>query len=184
MTTVLPAAWMTDEEARAQFVALALSVEGLGAAAATRVAYLDLLACSPDETPAMREAMAEMSSCALTIRGLWWRASCRHAILAAPYVVGHAVSDLITIAHDYGALRPRTYAPRPGDVVYIDNPGHVLTVIAVDGATVTSIDGGQRDAAHLECITRRTRTLAGTTLGGRPIVSVVDCVALAQSESW
>lgn len=170
---------LTEDGIRQGFVTRALAVEGLNASPARLADYLALLACSPRETAPMRTAMATMSSCALAVRGLWARAGVDDPILTYPYVIEHAVSDVFAIASKAGALRPRSYAPLEGDVVILDAPVHVLTVVARDVAMVASIDGGQMIGGY-EGILRRARSLLGTTLGGRPILHVVDCLALAQ----
>lgn len=170
---------------RDQFVALALSVEGLGAAPATLQAYCDLLATSLEDfgDPRARSEEAVMSGCALVVRGLWWRAGVRHKILIAPYRIEHAVEDVIQIARDYGALHGPERIPQRGDVVVITNPVHMITSIALTGSTLTSIDGGQRDGSNLECIRRRDRQMSSTRLDGRPIAWVIDCTAIARAES-
>ena len=181
-----------EAETRQQFVDLALSVVGLGAVPATLEAYLDLLATSTADraSPAMCRALAAMSSCGLTARGLWLRAGIVAPALMAPYRIGYAIVDVIEIARAAGALHGADRMPARGDVVILTSPEHVLTVVDVlgGGSVVQSVDGGERDAAGLECITRRERGyvvgLHGASLGNRPIEHVIDCVALAQTERW
>ena len=79
-------------------------------------AYVELLMPASIETPANRAAarlaapysagghtIRPWSSCALFARALWRLAGSAHPILAAPYRVGHAVSDVIEIARDRAA---------------------------------------------------------------------------------
>lgn len=180
---------MTPGEARAQFVALALAVEGLSDAPATRERYRDaIIPCPSDrDSPVMAAAMGAMSSCGLTARGLMWRAGVRHPLLSSPYRVQMAIVDVEQIAEDCKALRPPSYSFGLGDILIVEAPEHVLTVVERVANRVTSIDGGQRDKAGYEAILRRERTYYTTgspRLDGRPIRHVVDCVALANAEGW
>lgn len=176
--------YATDEQAiRYGHVERALAVVGLGAA--DRSPYLDLIApCAADRADAtICRDLASMSGCALVVRGLWARAGIRAARLLDPYRVGRAVADVVAVADAAGALRPPSTAPRPGDVVIIGTPEHVLTVVSVRGQTIISVDGGQRDSLGKQIIMRRDRLLQGSYLGGRPILHVIDCVALSQAWS-
>lgn len=161
---------------RDQIVALALSFDGL---AAPSPAYVELLMPAAVETPANRAAarlpapvrlrggamLRPWSSCGLFARAVWRLAGCAHPILARPYRVGHAVSDVIEIARDAGAWHEpdEPLEPGPGDVVVVGDPGHehVLVVASVaprfgeGSADVESIDGGQ--GLHGCGIARRTR---------------------------
>jgi len=125
------------------------------------------------ETPTMAQAMARMSCCALVVRGLWRAWGVQHEILDRPYVIGHAVSDLATIARSYGALYA-SRVPQPGDAVIVgggsDGGGveHAYTVLSAEPdlydehvMSVTSIDGGQRTASGLQTICKMDRTLGG-----------------------
>lgn len=160
---------------RDSFVALALSFDGL---AAPHPRYVELLMPAAIETPANRAAarlaapysasghvVRPWSSCALFARALWRLAGSAHPILATPYRVGHAVSDVIEVATDAGAWHEpdEPVQPDAGDVVLVGDPGHehVLVVTSVaprfgeGSADVESIDGGQ--GPYSCAIARRTR---------------------------
>lgn len=152
-----------DEQGlRLALVRLAQDVVGLGGAPEQLAAYLDTIAPNADDRAdvATCRALASMSGCALTVRGLWHRAGCTHPILAARYRIGRAVSDVVQVGADARALRSPTTPPEPGDVVIVQGPEHVLTVTSrVDLAitTVHSIDGGQRDQLGRQVILDRAR---------------------------
>ena len=176
--------YAADEQAiRYGHVERALAVVGLGAA--DRAPYLDLIAPCPSDRADVTicRDLASMSGCALTVRGLWVRAGIKASRLLEPYRVGRAVADVVAVADAAGALRPPSHEPRPGDVVIIGNPEHVLTVVSVRGPTIVSVDGGQRDSLGKQTITRKDRLLQGAYLGGRPILHVIDCVELSQAWS-
>lgn len=161
---------------RDQIVALALSFDGLRA---PDPRYVELLMPAAIETDANRAAarlsapvrlqsgatLRPWSSCGLFARSLWRLAGCAHPILAAPYRIGRAVSDVIEIARDAGAWHEpdEPVEPEAGDVVIVGDPGHehVLVVTSVTprfgegAADATSIDGGQ--GAYGCAIARRTR---------------------------
>ncbi len=131
-------------------------------------AYLDLI--GPDEDEATRVGMLTMSSCALTVRGLWRRIGIVHSRLDAPYVNQMAVVDVLTIAKEAGAWHPlRTgeeWAPQRGDVIHVYAPEHVATLVEVEvdprgGWLCESIDGGQ--GMHGANIARVKRRIIGTT---------------------
>lgn len=175
--------YAADEQAiRYGHVERALAVVGLGAS--DRAPYLDLIAPCPSDRADVTicRDLASMSGCALVVRGLWVRAGIKAARLLEPYRVGRAVADVVAVADAAGALRPPSHAPRPGDVVIIGQPEHVLTVVSVRGPTIVSVDGGQRDALGKQAIARKERLLQGAYLGGRPILHVIDCVEL--SRAW
>ncbi len=140
--------------------------------------FLDLVA-GDIETPATRSAMLGMSSCALTVRGLWRRLGLSHHILLSPYEIGAAVRDVIRIAKDLDAWRePRLgwddhanglLQPKPGDsaVVWSRDNGtdaHVFTIVDLEELPgmlrIESVDGGQRTADGVRCIATRRRTWA------------------------
>ena len=161
---------------RDQIVALALSFDGL---AAPHPRYVELLMPAAIETDANRAAarlsapvrlqsgavLRPWSSCALLVRAVWRLAGCAHPILAAPYRIGRAVSDVIEIARDAGAWHEpdEPLEPGPGDVVIVGDPGHEHVLIATSvvprfgegSADVESIDGGQ--GPYGCAIARRTR---------------------------
>lgn len=159
---------------RAEMRRHALAVEGLGAHH-RRDEYLQLL--GPDESPEMREAMAGMSSCALTVRGLWRRLCIVHPRLHAPYQNAQAVVDVLEIAREAGAWHPlaRTseWVPTPGDVVHVYPPEHVGILVEVtpcppfahelEAFLAERVDGGQgpRGAAIARVHARIARTSSG-----------------------
>jgi hypothetical protein len=75
-----------------------------------------------------------------------------------------------------------TRDPRPRDIVIVNNPIHVFTVVSVDGLRIDSVDGGQRTANGLETITSRSRYLHQGALDGRPIMYVIDGQLIV--DSW
>lgn len=152
---------------RDDFVALARELEGLGAAPETKAAYLDLIA--PVETHGMREAMSSLSGCGLVTRGLWRRCGIVHPRLESPYVIGHAMSDLLSIAAEArAATAGLSRWPEPGDAVIVGGgpdgggPEHVFTVLEVDDADndITALDGGQRDAQGHQVVRVRHHVIA------------------------
>lgn len=166
------------------FVANALAVDGLSAGPYSKSRYLDLLCTNAEDRadPKVCAGMLVASSCALVVRGLWLRAGVRHPVLLNRYRIGDAVTDIVEIAKDADALLGADAVIGLGDVVIIDGPEHVLTVVKVDGEIVGSIDGGQRNGA-VEAIAYRDRVYSekSGSLGGRVIKFVVDAMALAQA---
>lgn len=181
---VQPATAFDEQSTRWAMVERALAVVGLGAAAPAP--YLDLIApCRSDRAnEALCSGLLQMSGCALVVRGLWVRAGILPPVLTQPYRVGRAVADVVQVAREAGALRHATEALKPGHVVIVSGPEHVLTVTQLVPAgartLVRSVDGGQRDAAGRQQVQWRERMLEGASLGGRPILHVVDAVALAR----
>ena len=152
-------------------VAFAHSLAGLTADPARpecRTRYLDVIARG--ETFERAADMATLSGCALTMRGVL-REFITHPFLDSPYVTGHAMSDLVQIAHEAGAVRPRL-DPQLGDVVIIGGgtdgggPEHTFMVTSINvdpdprtpaeaREVLTVIEGGQRDAGRFACIIQR-----------------------------
>ena len=131
--------------------------------------------------------MANMSGCALVVRGLWRLAGFDDARLRAPYHVGSAVELLMAMAREAGALVTLEAGaePTPGDVFLLTTPQeHVATFQrAIDlpsGRWWCSVDGGQRDVGGGELVTNVQRRRNGNTLGGRTLGAAIDldCVAL------
>lgn len=168
-----------EQAARYGHVERAQAVVGLGAH--DLPPYLDLIAPNAVDRANERTCrdLASMSGCALVVRGLWVRGGIRAPKLIAPYKVGRAVADVVAVATEAGALRAPVEPLRPGCVVVVGGPEHVLTVTSIQGSTVVSVDGGQRDEQGRQVIRERRRELQGTTLGGRPILHVVDPLALS-----
>lgn len=177
---------------RMRVAALACSVDGIGATV-ERERYLDLLAGSV-ESPRMRLDMARMSSCALVVRGLWRLLGCTHPILARPYRIGRAMSDVVEIAQAAKAWRTPLAGDTPGvgDAVIVGvNPRlHVYVITSgstIDGAIwhLESIDGGQGPGGtQIRARQRRMayegKVLYDTLADGtwRPVYGWADCVAL------
>jgi hypothetical protein len=173
--------------AREYLVDLALAAGGLSAAPATFDDYTDLLATSDaDKTPERRRYLASASSCALTVRGLWFRAGVRHPRLLAPYRIGFAIGDLVEIAEEAKALRGLDYVIDRADALIIGegNNLHALLVTAhaVEAGEIWSIDGGQH-AGVFEAIAAKERhevdQVRGRLLGGRGVPYVIDFGAIA-----
>jgi hypothetical protein len=144
---------------RPELVAFAAALDGIGAnPARDRARYLDLIA--PNETPERAAEMAGMWGCALVARGIL-RAFITHPIFAAPYRDRRAMSDLVDIARDAGALHPPSRVPEPGDFVIVGGgedgggPEHVYMALP-DG---DGVDGGQRDDAGYQVIRIRKHEL-------------------------
>lgn len=186
---------MTPEEIRKYVVLTASALDGLRADSQQ---FLDLIA--PGEEPAQARAMATMSSCGLTVAGIWREAGLRDSRLAPPYKIGTGISRLVSIAKEFDAWIPfRTdLLPMPGDMVLIgDNKQggaeHVYTVIdLVEGTQYlfNTIDGGQVES-KLQCIKAKKHRWTGnkdkgfaasdpgsSTVGGRVIVGICDVTRL------
>lgn len=172
---------------RDYLVDLALAAGGLSAAPDKFDDYLDILATCPADraNPARCRELAAMSSCALTIRGLWRRANVLHPVLLAPYRNGRAISDLVEIASEADALRGIDYEITRGDALIIGegNNLHALLVTAhaVEAGEVWSIDGGQHEGRFEAIEAKERHEIDGArtrSLGGRPIVYVIDADAL------
>lgn len=170
-------------DARRRLVDLARSLDGVGARSG-RDFYLDMIASG--ETQIRSAGMARMSGCALVVRGLWRTAGVRHRVLERPYRTGMAVADLMTIAHEAGAIRPPEMRPAPADVVLVGAPDreHVYTVLRVlaegwptPGATwLEALDGGQRDERRAQACRVIEHEIGGAPPhdAGRPVRCVVD----------
>lgn len=175
---------------RERLAALAVSFEGVSVSS-ERERYLELVAPADVEPAATRNGFAhpKVSGCALVVRGLWRLAGLDHAVLVAPYRIGHAIVDVVTMAREARAWSVGTARlPELGDVVLVGTGGreHVYTVVRCsDGEAFESIDGGQLDGSGQQCIKRRRRTWVDgddvTTDEGRsirPVVGVVDVAKL------
>lgn len=152
---------------RDEIVALAESYAGCGVGG-DRERYLDLVGRTED--PTLRASMANMSGCALVVRGLWRELGLVDYRLEQPYVIGNAVADVMNIGREAGALRKLPCLPMAGDVVIVgggmDGGGfeHVYTVISADAefgadgaAIVHSVDGGAKDALGRQLIRANVR---------------------------
>lgn len=177
---------------RDAIVSRALAMRNIGAAPATRDAYLALIA--PGETPNMQDSMAKMSGCGLTIGGFWRDVGIQHPSLDPPYKIGTAVSRLVELGKKMGGWVPyqKGALPSPGDMVLVgDNAGggieHVYTVIdAPSESAIVSVDGGQVDSEGFQVIREKNRdwssgkdtsqlaTEPGWSAGPRKIIGWVD----------
>jgi len=133
---------VTGAEARTRMVDLATNAIGAGAARARRQEYLDLIA--PGETARAADDMALMSGCGLVVRGLWRALGLVDPRLEAPYVVGSVITTIRNMADEAGAwAAPPDCAYEDGDVMMLDAPVHVATLVRCDvSGVVYSIDGG------------------------------------------
>lgn len=147
-------------EARRRKAAVAIAEACAGLSFATDpTRYTSLL--FPFDEPSKARAMAKtMSSCALFALAVLRLMGVEHPALSAPYAsrLGKAVSDVLAVAADLGALRkPGPDAmPAAGDPVLIGQNGaprawvrgtgageHVLVTTGIDGDIIDSVDGGQ-----------------------------------------
>lgn len=129
--------------------------------------------------PVRRGQLGAMSSCALLVRATWAACGVRHPILEAPYRTGRAMSDVVQIGREAGALLPLTARPRPGDAVVVTGGEHALTVTAWEGDTLHSIDGGQGPGGR--AILSRDRPWRPGWVGDRRIIAIVDADLLAHA---
>ncbi len=179
---------------REDIVAFSRALAGLSADPAdelTRRVYLDTIA--PRETPARAAEMAQMSGCALTCRAIL-RRFIRHPILEKPYRDRRAVSDLLQIAKDAGALLPLHEVAR-GDMFIVGGaesdggPEHAWTALSVvanpypdGGLLLDGLDGGQRNAGGHQLIEVRAHELRDgwniTATYRRRVRYVIDVMAI------
>jgi hypothetical protein len=180
---------------RQAFVDAAVAVVGLGANprhVENRTLYVRLIASG--EPTAKTRDMIRMSGCALTVAGIWRTAGVVHTKLEPPYIIGTAVSRLISVARQADAWIPynEELRPSPGDVVLVgDNKlggsEHVFTVVESEGSNLESVDGGQLDLEGYQVIKRKKRlwkgqvdaSYSGNMLSkGRKIIGWIDCTRL------
>jgi hypothetical protein len=125
-----------------------------------------------------------MSGCALTVAGIWRNAGVKHPILDNPYVIGTAVSRLITIAKESDAWVPYSSGvfPKAGDAVLIgDNAEggyeHMYTITKVnDLGDYSTVDGGQPG------VLAKTHTWNGRKDGSRVVQGFIDITKLPYKE--
>lgn len=181
---------MTDDEARAQMVAIALSYEGCSAALATRARYTGLLCTAPADytDPTARTEASQQSGCARTVLGFWSDAGVASPLLQNRYVRGLAVVDVQMVARAASAWMQGRTVIDAGNAAVIDGPAgpHVLTPLKAPDADgyFATIEGGARDSLGFECIARKRRHLTPGRVDGYPIIGVVDWPALARCEAW
>ncbi len=195
---------MTPEETREWAVQHAEAVVGLGANPtdeAKRTAYLELIA--PGETPSVQSQMATMSGCGLVVAGIWRAMGFSHEEIDPTYKIGKAISRLMSVALQLGCWKGYASGrlPGPGDMVLVGGAAggveHVYTVLTctvdADGAIrLTSVDGGQRDAANQQVILAKQRIWksgrdyptsasdpGGNTSAGRGINGWIEITGLA-----
>jgi hypothetical protein len=152
---------------RPAITAYARTLAGLSAAPScpsARATYRDLIA--PGETGQRADEMERMSGCALVARAVL-RRFIVHPLLSRPYRTGDAMSDLVAIGRDAGALRASGSLPQAGDLVIVgggtDGGGteHAWTCLGTEWSgyeprvLVSGLDGGQRDGGGYECIAVR-----------------------------
>lgn len=128
-----------------------------------------------------------VSTCGLVAEGIWRRAGVDAPWLLTDYGRGGRY-DSITRAMDLAQrLRPRSawhlprdgQRPQPGDYVVIGSAlrTHALTVVAWEGDTLVSVDGGQTGTRGLQAIHLCRRPWLSTgghaTLGGPQVVGWV-----------
>jgi hypothetical protein len=161
--------------ARVKLVELARSLDGLGMGTQSD-RYRKLIGYSESITRA--HEMAQMSGCALVVRGLWRHVGVRHPILMEPYRTGQAVCDLFEIAQSASALvtvRDELPAVSDGDAVIVGGGAqgggeHVWTVLDVTARDypergthlIRGLDGGQRDGQGLQMIEIKTHEIMGS----------------------
>lgn len=171
---------------REQIVQLALHYDG-ACPTHRRDEYVELLTRGGQESKQTEKDMLRMSSCALMVRGLWYKVGVRHKRLVEPYQNGMAPRDVLEVARAFGALRgggligtlPRDagdnpcidpYFPQAGDSFYILYPvngkgEHFGTITKVLTATSNElsfegVDGGQKNGGILK-VTRTFRKRGG-----------------------
>lgn len=190
----------TGESVRDRIVRIAKSYDGTSFAKNPE-AMLDLISGPNDGDPAMVAALSNpnISTCALTVRGIWRDAGLDHPLLMDRYRPGYAIDDTLTIAKQYGAyytgddIVAGKYKIQPGDALLgvwraDKRHQHMWTVTGVgENGTFTSIDGGRTyvDSAGVEQqgvgSTRRqqrideTNTLVDQAFGrDRDVFAVID----------
>ncbi|MEP7126691.1 MAG: GH25 family lysozyme [Byssovorax sp.] len=177
----------TSDSLRDQAVRIATGLVGLGEAThdpQKDLQYRGLVA--PGEVQSTQDDMAGLSGCGLVAAGVWRALGVWDPTLNAPYKVQSAISRLYDLAVlrrawvDYSASK----RPSPGDTVLLTSAEHVYTVIEIsaDGLNLTTVDGGQVDAAYNQIILQKTRTWNGSTdvcgATSRTIVGWVDITRL------
>lgn len=184
----------TLSAARLATVQAARELVGLTAPSDGYLALVD-----PGGSPAEAAVVARESDCMLVRLGIEERVFALPA--RAPYVNGSAPRLLELRAQGApwapaGAIRLATpeAPPAPGDGVWYGKgpggPEHVETVLSAelvsDGSLVMDVvAGGERTGAGLETVAQLRRTLrrsasSWSDAGGRPLIAIIDCDALAE----
>lgn len=144
--------------------------------------FMDLVA--QGETPARAREMAAMSTCGLALRGWLYELGLADPRLAAPYHTGKVNSDLAAMAREAGALLSTLDDAGPGDIIFLGAPEHVFVIESVDGAVMSTIQGGEKDESGAQCIARMTRSVHGSgrapLIGGRPVEFMISTEKLCE----
>jgi hypothetical protein len=161
---------------RDDFLALAVSFVGCGFSTEPD-RFMALIA--PGETDAVARSMATHdSTCGLFVRGLLAASGVADSRVEAPYHAGKVMSDLAAMAREAGALLPDLGDAAPGDLIMLEMPEHVFVLESLDGAVLSSIQGGERDATGAQVIARIARSVFGSgrapLIGGRPVELMID----------
>lgn len=158
---------------RSRIANIATSYNGVGVTS-DKDKFVGLLASDNDQKliKAGYFSSSGISTCGLTLRGIWRQAGLQDPSITGPYQIGSAISGPVGIAQKNGAfytgksVQNGSYTPQQGDAVLVNKPStdgqshqHIYTVtdVAPDG-TITSIDGGQTDAKGQQAIGQYTRT--------------------------
>ena len=193
--------WFPSLDMRGVIVANALNLRDVDAGnPATRPVFDAVLGPNPDGFPwdldrpfAMVDGTTTgLSTCAMVAIGILRWSGVASPLIQAPYRSGDGLERAIEYARSVGAWHVATFGetslPLPGDVVEVDGPMHVLTVVGVEqspGAnpTIVSVDGGQVGTGGLQGIRLRKRQWelggAGPALDGRRVVGWIDASKLA-----
>lgn len=171
---------MNEDDLRERFVEIAASFVGCGYATDAQ-RFMDLVA--PGETSARQRSIATYdSTCGLACRGWLGQLGLVDRRLAAPYVNERVNEDLAAMAREADALI--TVAELElGDIVIIGAPEHVFVVESIDGAAVSTLQGGEKDTHGAQIVKRMNRTLRSigirTLVDDRPIEFCLSLPALA-----
>lgn len=100
-----------------------------------------------------------VSTCALVARGILREAGVLDPTFERPYIPASAIVDLVGFARENGALYTGgSRLPEPGDVLVVNNGGHVCTVVADLGDSYRTVDGGLVGSGGLQAINTRERS--------------------------
>lgn len=188
--------WSSALNPREIIIANALNLVGVEAAnPATRPAFDAVLGPNPNGFPwdldrpfAMVDGTTQgLSTCAMVAIGILRWSGVASPLIQSPYRSGDGLERAIEYGQSRGAWHRATFndaqLPLPGDVVEVDGPMHVLTVVGVErpaggNPVIVSVDGGQVGGGGLQAITLRRREwfLGGgvPSLDGRPVVGWLD----------
>ena len=166
-------------EASEEFLALAQGYVGCGFASDAE-RFMALIATG--ETEALARAMCAMSTCGLFVRGLLLESGATDQRVVAPYQDGKVMSDIAAMAREAGALLSDLCSAEPGDLIMLSNPEHLFVLESLDGSTLNSIQGGEKDASGVQIIARVQRPVFGSgrspLISGRPLELMFSTAAL------